>query len=236
MIPKEKQPVFSLVRRILQLFFKRPRIIHFGEKIGEPAIVLCNHLAMKGPVINELYLPVPTIKWGAGEMLGDYKMRYQYLRNVFYMQKKHYGAVGATLLAAVCAAVSKYFYKGMNVIPTWHDGRLINTIRHSINVLKNGSSVLIFPENSDRGYHDVLTEFHAGFVTLAECYYQKTKRDIPIYPVYYHKKKNVMAIGQPLYVQELVKQGLKRAQIAEKFRNIVNGLHQEVQTLPSKGC
>ena len=187
-------------------------------------------------MINELYLPVPTIKWGAGEMLGNYKMRYRYLHDVYYRQKMGYGPVKATLLAAFSATFSKYFYKGMNVIPTWRDGRLINTVRRSIAVLKGGASVLIFPENSNEGYKDILTEFHAGFVTLAECYYQKTKQDIPVYPVYYHHKKKVLAIGAPMYVQDLVKQGLSRAQIAERFRNIVNNLYQKVQTLSPHGC
>lgn len=233
---KRKQPFFSFVKRILRLFFKRPRIIHFGEGIGQPSIVLCNHISLKGPMINELYLPVPTIKWGAGEMLGNYKMRYRYLHDVYYRQKMGYGPVKATLLAAFSATFSKYFYKGMNVIPTWRDGRLINTVRRSIAVLKGGASVLIFPENSNEGYKDILTEFHAGFVTLAECYYQKTKQDIPVYPVYYHHKKKVLAIGAPMYVQDLVKQGLSRAQIAERFRNIVNNLYQKVQTLSPHGC
>lgn len=224
-LQKKKRPFFSFVKRILRLFYKRPKIKHLGETIKEPSIILSNHVSLKGPMINELYLPVSTFKWGAGEMFGSYKMRYNYLRNVFYMQKRGYGKAGATLRAIFAAMFSKFFYKGMNVIPAWHDGRMFKTVSDSIDTLKDGTSILIFPENSNDGYHDILTEFHQGFVTLAERYYRRTKQDVPVYPVYYHDKTHVMMIGEPQYVQDYVNQGLTRLQIAEKFRELVNRLY-----------
>lgn len=225
---KKKQPFFSFVKRILRLFYRKPKIVYFGKAIEQPSIIISNHAALKGPVINELYLPVPTVKWGAGEMLGGYKMRYNYLRNVFYMQKRGYGKVSATLRAVFAAMFSKFFYKGMNIIPTWNDARMFKTVKHSIDVLNDGESVLIFPENSNEGYKDVLTEFYAGFVTLAECYYKKTGMDVPVYPVYYHRRKKVMAIGEPMYVQDFVKQGLGREQIADEYRKAVNDLYAKI--------
>lgn len=228
-LPNKKRPFFSFVKRILRLFYRKPKIVYFGREIEQPSIIVSNHVALKGPVIHELYLPVPTLKWGAGEMLGNYKMRYNYLRNVFYMQKRGYGKVRATLRAVFAAFFSKFFYKGMNVIPTWHDGRMFKTVTQSIDGMNDGASVLIFPENSDEGYKDVLTGFHAGFVSLAECYYKKTGKDVPVYPVYFHHKKKVMAIGAPLCVQDFVRQGLGRTQIAEEYRKAVNHLYDKLQ-------
>lgn len=224
-MPKKKRPVFSFVKGILRLFYRKPKIVYLGGETEQPAIILSNHVSLKGPLMHELHFPVSTIKWGAGEMLGNYKTRFNYLRNVFYMQKRGFGKVRATLFAIFSATFSKFFYRGMNVVPTWHDARMFNTVNYSVDVLNEGGSVLIFPENSDEGYKDVLTEFHAGFVTLAECYYKKTGKDVPVHPVYYHRKKKIMAIGEPIYVQDYVKKGLNRAQIAEEFRKIVNNLY-----------
>lgn len=189
-LPNRKQAFFSFVKRIMRLFYKKPQIIYFGEqKIEQTSIIVSNHVALKGPVMHELYLPVFTAKWGAGEMLGNYKSRYKYLRNVFYMQKRGFGKARSTFCAAIAALFSKFFYKGMHIIPTWHDARMYSTIRHSLDILSDGTSMLIFPENSDAGYKDVITEFRAGFVTLAKLYYKKTGNDIPVFPVYYHHKK-----------------------------------------------
>ena len=213
----------------MRVFYKKPKIICLGGKIEQPSIIVSNHVSLKGPVMHELYLPVLHAKWGAGEMLGNYKSRYGYLRDVFYMRKRGFGKVKSSFLAFFSALFSPPFYKGMNIIPTWHDSRMYGTIVRSIEILKGGASVLVFPENSDEGYKDVLTEFHAGFVALAKCYYLKTKTDIPVYPVYYHKKKGVMMIGEPQFVHDYVKQGMSMEQIAEQFRNIVNGLYERIE-------
>ena len=111
------------------------------------------------------------------------------------------------------------------MMPTYTDARFATTLRNSAKVLDAGMSVMIFPENSNEGYKDVLTEFFPGFVMLAEKYYRATKEDLPVYPVYYSIKKRVMIIGRPLYVQDMVKEGLDRYQIAEKFCGEVNQLY-----------
>lgn len=224
----KKQPFFSFIKRILRLFFKKPKIVYIGKQIESPSIILSNHVSLKGPVIHELYLPIPTIKWGAGEMLGNYKMRYNYLRNVFYIQKKKYNRAKATLLAGFCALFSKPFYKEMHVIPTWSDARMFKTFTQSLDALCGGASVLIFPENSYDGYKDVLAEFYAGFVTLAETYYSKTKKDIPVYTVYYDYKKKVLLVDEPKYIKDFAERGLTRTQTAEEFCRIANGLHDKI--------
>lgn len=222
-LPK-KQPFFSFVKSILKLFYKKPKIINIGGKIEDAGIIVSNHSSMTGPVIYELYLPIVTAKWGAGEMLGNYAARFKYLRDVYFMQKRGYRKAAASVMAAFDAFFSKFFYKGMRVLPTWRDARLFYTVSDSIEILKDGTSVLIFPENSDEGYKEVLSEFNPGFVSLAENYFKRTKKDVPVYPVYYHDEKRLMIIGEPCFVQDYVKQGLTRGQIAEKFREKVNYL------------
>ena len=226
---KKKRPFFSFVKRILRLFYKKPKIVHLGKEIEQPSIVLSNHVSLKGPVINELYLPVRTVKWGAGEMLGNYKSRFKYMRDVFYIQKRGFNKARATFRAMFGAIFSKFFYRGMNLIGTWQDSRMFTAVSTSVEVLMDGTSVLIFPENSDEGYKDVLTQFHAGFVTLALSYYKRTNTDVPVYPVYYHNKKRILMIGEPQSVQDYMAQGLNREQIAEELRKIVNGLYEKIE-------
>lgn len=223
----KKKPFFSLVMRFLRLFYRKPKFTFVCEKIEQPSIIISNHASLKGPMLHEMYMPVSTAKWGAGEMLENYKTRYNYLRNVFYMQKKGYGKVRATLFAIVAAAFSKFFYKGMNVIPTWQDTKILDTFSKSMAALNGGTSILIFPENSDEGYKEFLTQFYSGFVALAELYYRKNKIRLPVYPVYYHKRSNRMIVGEAHFVQDFAEQGLSREQIADEFRKIVNGLYEK---------
>ncbi len=218
------QPVWTCFAGFLKLFFKRPEIINLAGKLPTKAIYVANHSAMAGPVVYNLYFPVPHAPWGAYPMLEGYKSRFHYLRDVYFMQKRKMGKGFASFLASFEACFSIWIYKGMHVIPSYPDGRLLKTLRMSLNSLENNRAVMIFPEHSETGYHEELTGFSAGFVVLAERYRKLYGEDIPIYPIYYHKDKRKMIVGKPRELEEFKRRGLTRQQIADEFCKITNDL------------
>ena len=209
---------------MLRLFMKKPKIINLAGELPEKAIYVGNHSAMFGPLIYNLYLPAKIAEWGAYPMLGTYKERFHYLRDVYFMQKRHKSKAVATILAGFEALFSKCFYRGLNVLPSYNDSRFITTIRKSLKALEEKVSVMIFPEDSNEGYHEVLKSFFAGFVELARCFKLRHHEDVPIYPVYYHDKKRVMVIGKPSKLTEYTDKGMNRTQIAASFYQQVNDL------------
>ncbi|MCH5157246.1 MAG: hypothetical protein J1G02_05160 [Clostridiales bacterium] len=221
---KKNQPVWKRTSRFLKLFFKKPQIVSLSGALPNKAIYVANHAAMFGPVMYNLYLPATVAPWGAYPMTENYKSRYNYLRNVYFIQKRHKSKFAATILASFEAALSIYFYRGLRVIPSYNDNRFIKTIRQSIEMIKNNIGVLIFPEDSDKGYHEVLTEFHAGFVELAKYYWHKFRDNLPIYPVYYHAKKRKIVIGNPSKITDYLDKGMSRQEIAADFCRQVNNL------------
>ncbi len=223
--PKRKQRFFRIVKKILTLFYRRPKVYSLAGDIAEKSIIVANHCSKKGPVFYELYLPVYNVKWGAYQMLQNFNFRFHYLRDVYYIQKKGKNKFLATILATFEATFSKFFYKGLKFVGTYPDIRFKDTVKKSIEILDDNTSVLIFPENSNDGYFDVLTEFFSGFAFLAEQYYKKRGEDVPIYPVYFHSKKRVMLIGKPCFMHDYIDQGYTRDEIADIFKNKVNDLY-----------
>lgn len=220
----KRRPVFALFRAvIMRTFYHKPRVTQL-EEIQQPCIFVSNHDAKRGPVIAELYLPVRTAKWGAYQMLCDYNTRRKYLRDIFYIKKQGYGRGLASFKAFFEAFFSLFIYRGMNFLPTYPDARLAKTINESVEVLKSGMSVFIFPEDSDDGYKEVMEKFFPGFVMLADAYYRKTGKDVPVYPVYYHAKSKKMVIGAPRFPRALKEQGLDRNAVADVLRDDVNAL------------
>lgn len=225
-VPSGKQPVYSVVRFFIRGIFKRPLIINLAGELEKKSIVLANHSAKSGPPGLDLYYPVKCCKWGAHEMFEGYKSRKNYLRDILYIKKcKKKPGFATSFKSAIMAVFNKGIYKGMHMMPTYPDARLSKTIKNSVQVLEAGMSVMIYPENSNDGYKTVLTEFFPGFVMLAERYYKKNGEDLPIYPVYYDIKKRILVIGKPLYMQEMVKEGLDRTAITERYRDAVNQLY-----------
>lgn len=222
---KKRQPFFTCFKGLVKLFLKKPKVINLNDKIEEKSILIANHCNIRGPWLYELYLPVKHALWGAHEMLGPYSSRKKYLRDVFYIQKQGYPKRKASFIATIFAVFSPMLYKGMRVLPTFQNARLKETVKRSMNIIDNNVPVMIFPEDSSKGYFDVLTSLLPGFVTLSETYYKRTGIDLPVYPIYYSIKKKVMVIGKPCYVEEYVKQGLDRKQIAEIYLSKINELN-----------
>ena len=221
---RKKHPFFACVKGILRAFRKKPNIIQLSGDLPKRCIIVANHAAKSGPLGLELYFPCATVKWGAHEMLGKFNERRRYLRDVFYMRKQGYGRVRAGLLATFEAVFSPFIYRGMNVIASYTDGRLTETIRKSEQAIACDMPVMIFPENSDGGYFEEMREFFAGFVLFALRHRQNTGEDLPIVPCYFHPKKRVLAIGKPEYAGTLADAGMDKREIAEHFRKKVNEL------------
>jgi len=226
-VPSHKQRVWRVTRKILKPFFSVKKVEFLGEKFPDKCIIVSNHNNKKGPMVYELNLPVFHASWGAYQMLGNYSSRFHYLRDVLYIQKNGLGKFQATIKALFEAIFSIYMYKGMKILPSYPDARLIRTLKYSMEMLESGGAVSVYPEDSNTGYFDEMTHFYSGFVLLSQQYYKKHGEDLPIFPVYYGRNKKKIVIGKPLYVQDLVKQGLDRDQIAEQFRLEVNKIYYE---------
>lgn len=225
-VPNKKQPFFTIIKKILSFTIWRGiKLQILPKEISEKCIMVCNHTKKSGPMACELVLPVFNVKWGAHEMLGNYKTRVKYLRDIFYIKKQGYSKFVATIKAYFEAIFSKMVYKGIKLIGTYPDARLKNTLKNSVKVLEENKAILIFPENSNDGYHNKMNMFHPGFVVLSQYYYKLHNEDLPIYPIYYSRKQKKMVVGYPMYVQDYVKQGLSKEEISQKFCDAVNNLY-----------
>ena len=102
----------------------------------------------------------------------------------------------------------------MKFLPTYPDARLVKTVKKSVDVLDAPAALMIFPENSNAGYHDMLTEFFPGFVLVMERYRQVKGADLPVRPVYYHRKKRLIVVGEPCFLGEFEEKGMRRGDLS----------------------
>ncbi len=223
---KRNHPIFNKFKALFKIFKRKPQILDLSGESNEARLYIANHSAANGPFTYELYFPHKFVPWGAHEMCGSYSERWHYLYDVFYRQKLHFSKLKSFLIATPFAVISKMLYNGAELIPTYRDLRMKDTLKDSIDALNSGINLLIFPENSSDGYHEILKEYHPGFVMLAKLYYKRTGKDLPICTVYYSGRRNRMVIDKPIYIQSLLAESklLNDTQIAEFFRNRTNEL------------
>lgn len=94
-------------------------------------------------------------------------------------------------------------------------------------------NVIIFPEDSTKGYLDELEGFHLGFTALANLCLKKGM-DVPLYVAYYRKNERTYVVDKPLLLSEIFKDGASREEIAEKLCARCNQLGKmDLNTLPA---
>lgn len=214
---------FRFMKSLTLKRYKRPRFVYLGEEIGKSGIILSNHEGTDSPMSLELYLDKPIRMWGAYEMNSGVVKMYKYQSRVYYHEKKHWNLFLARLFCLIASPITNLFYKGLNLISTYRDARFRRTVRESVEALKEGYNIVIFPEDSAKGYLEELEGFFAGFVVLAEVC-KKQGMDLPIYVTYFRKKDLTYIIDKPILYSELCKNGETKEEISRKLVERCNEL------------
>ena len=206
---------FRGFKQFLKIRYRKSQFIYLGEKPTERSIILSNHVGTDGPLGLEIYADFPVRMWGAYEMNSGLKKLYKYQSEVYYHEKKGWNLHLARLFCLLASPLTNLFYKGLNLISTYHDTRLKKTLDESFTAINdNRENIVIFPEDSSEGYCDKLKGFHAGFVMLAEkCL--NGGIDVPIYVCYFKKKERQYIFDAPIRYSELKAQFSDRKAMAE---------------------
>ncbi len=222
---------FRGLKQLMKGRYKRPTFVYLGEEFGSGGIILSNHEGTDAPMALEMYCDKPLRMWGAGEMNSGLIEMYKYQTRVYYHEKKHWNLHLARLFCLVASPLTNLFYKGLNLISTWHDGRFMTTIRESVAALKNGENIVIYPEDSTNGYLEELEGFHQGFTALAEVC-KKKGMDVKIHVAYYRKKDLIYIVDKPVLYSELTKNGETKEEVCAKLLARCNELGQMRFDLP----
>ena len=215
---------FRVLKGFMRLFVKKTEFIYLnGKGIEKGSIILSNHVGTTAPLGFELYGPKNIRHWGAYEMNSGLIELYKYQTRVYYHEKKHWNLGLARLFCLIASPLTNIFYKGLNLISTYRDHRFRNTIKQSMEAIKNEESVIIYPEDSTKGYLDELDGFHPGFVLLASMCFNKGI-DVPIHVAYCDKKQHKFMIDKPIMFSSLQQQFKTKEEIAKHLCNRCNEL------------
>ncbi len=193
---------FEFVKSIMRLAIKKSEFRYLGEEITEPSIIISNHVGTSAPLAWELYGNTDFRFWGASEMNSGLIALYKYQTRVFYHEKKHWNIHLARLFCLIASPLTNMFYKGLQLISTYRDARFRKSIHESLDTLEGGKSIVIFPEDSTKGYLDELEGFHHGFIMFAHICLKKGL-DVPLFVTYYKKSERLYMIDTPIRLSEL---------------------------------
>ena len=120
------------------------------------------------------------------------------------------------MFCLVASPLTNLYYKGLNLISTYHDSRFRQTLKDSLKAIQDGDNIVIFPEKSDKGYLPELEGFYKGFLSFADVCKAKGI-DVPIYVSYFKIKDKIYVFDAPVKYSELLSDGSTRDEIAKKL-------------------
>ena len=212
---------FRVLKKIMKIRYKKPQFIYLGEEISNGGIILSNHEGTSAPLAFELYLNEPITFWGAYQMNGSLASLYKYQSKEYYHGKKHWKLWAARLFCLIASPLTWIFYRGIKLISIYPGAKLRTTLKKSVEEIKNGKSIIIYPEDSSEGYLPVLKGFHGGFILLCDmCLKQGI--DLPIHLAYLKKKEKEYVIDSPIMYSSLANKGLTKEEICEQLCNRIN--------------
>lgn len=214
---------FKVVKNILRIFVREPEYVFLGKAPAAGSIILSNHVGPSAPLINELYSDYPVRLWGAHEMNDCFKSAYKYQTEIYYHQKRHWNIVLAKVLCLIITPLTYMYYKGINLISSYADVRFKKTLTESMDTLRKGHTVVVFPEVSDNGYFDTLPGFYPGAVMfLQQC--RKNSITAPVYVAYFKKSTRQYIFDSPKEIDQLLSLNMTRNELAAMLCNRCNEL------------
>ncbi len=220
---KRGKPWFRFMKTLMTSRYKKPEFIFLGDQFEDGSIILSNHEGTDSPMSLEMYLDRKIRFWGAHEMNSGLIKLYKYQTRVYYHEKKHWNLHLARLFCLIASPLTNLFYKGLNLISTYRDARFIKTINESFEAVKNGESLVIFPEDSAKGYLAELEGFFAGFAVFAQTCLKKGV-DVPIVVSYFKKNEKVFVFDNPIKYSQLLSECGSKEKIVERLLNRCNEL------------
>ena len=214
---------FRCLKKIMKIRYKKPKFVYLGEEITNGAVILSNHEGTDAPMSFEIYSGKPVRFWGTYQMNSGLIKMYKYQSKVYFHEKKHWNLFGARMFCLIASPLTNMFYKGLDLISTYPDGRFKNTIKESLEAINNGENIVIFPEKSDNGYQATLDGFYGGFVFFAEIC-KKHNIDLPIFVSYFNKENKIYLVDKPILYSALTKNGETREEVAKKLCDRCNEL------------
>ena len=219
---KDNPWLYRLIYRIIWLISPK-YTLHGIEKLPEePCVIVGNHAQLYGPIAAEIYLPRPHKIWCIGEMMHRKEVPAYAFQDFWSMKPK------AThwfwhLMSHIIAPLAEYVFAHAHTIAVYHDARVMTTFRTSMEKLKEGSDIVIFPEKNEP-YNGILCGFQEHFADLAKMYYRRTGTALCFVPMYTAPRLAGLYFGEPVRYNPEASDEEERERVCSAMQEAITGL------------
>ncbi|MCX7773718.1 MAG: hypothetical protein N2376_11465 [Clostridia bacterium] len=198
----------KLIMILLKPFFRHKVIGSENVDTSRfPAIFVCNHSEIYGPVAAVLNIPFFFRPWILNDMV-DPKRISEHIQQGTFDRQKWMPRFFRERAGRLFGPWISWLMKSMEPIPVFrNDGRdILKGLSMSVEALEAEDNILLFPENPIKtgGYvREGVGEFFSGFVNIARDYFKKTGKPITFYAIFVDKRKRTLSFSEGISYEGL---------------------------------
>lgn len=191
---KKTSVIYKILKFFVRIFYGKMEVVGMKNLPKKNTIIVANHCQLNGPIAGELFMPDNCFIWCAGQMM-KLKEVPDYAFMDFWSQKPKWTHPIYKMISYLIAPLSVCIFNNARTIAVYRDMRIKSTFKDTMQMLKDGANILIFPERDEK-YNNILYKFHENFIDIAKLYYKKTGIELTFVPMYIAPKMHKMYIGK----------------------------------------
>lgn len=209
-----------------------------GEMLGQqnlpgsgPAVFIANHLEAVGPIAVYCSIPLRLYAWTVADMVDENKaaawLKWDFVERTLELRPPVSGWVAKWL-----SKITVPFLRWMGCIPVYQGeyDQLADTLQLSMDVLRQGKCLLVFPEDN-RLPEDPVTgmrPFQHSFARLGEKYFAETGERLEFYPLAIHASGYIM-VGKVVTYNPNYAAGAERQRLKHLIENSIKTMYMQME-------
>ena len=204
--------IYRVLRYLIWLGFPKWELQGVENLPEGASVIVGNHSQMYGPVAGELYTPGRHWVWCAGEMMDRAEVA-AYAYRDFWSNKPWALRWFYRLLSHMIVPLALCLFNNAHTIGVYHDARVMSTFRESVQKLKAGDRLVIFPECYEEHNH-IVHAFQDRFADLGRMYHRQTGTALSFVPLYVAPELGVLTFGPPVFYDPAAPAEAERKRVA----------------------
>ena len=194
------------------------------EAFTEPAVYICRHSNAKGPIASIINMPMEIHPWSLHVFHETESCRKHYAEYTFRV-RFGWSKFKSELVARLGAWAFTALLHSVGSIPVYRNSaKIYNTFKQSMEALKNGESVLVFPDVDYTKTDGDTGDLYNGFVILERMYFKETGKHLPFVTLHISDAKKEIFLGEPVMFEEGVPFKQQQQTVVQKLHDVMNEL------------
>lgn len=194
---------------------------------GNSVVYVSHHQHFHGPLATMLWMQKPLHIWALAAFCNQKACCEQIVQYPF-VKRFGWNKNVALIICFPLSFIISALVKSSRAIPVYRGSReIMKTFHQSVEVLRKGESIIIFPDLDYANCSPIIGEIDPGFLHIEKYYYQATKKHITFIPTYASKTQQKIVKGKPILFKDGVDFKKELARVQEELHDSLMELAYE---------